>query len=1118
MRAGKNNSKSNGDKGNYGRITTTSKDRGRKQHQRSSNNNNNNSPGNNKTASTTTSSHWSRKKAKTNTGKGGSATANSGKNKSSSSPSAKKKKAAAAADKKGNKGNKKVVPKSKHHNAKRNRTSIKERVAAASASSSASKKKNRSTSSSSRSNNNNSSSSRTMSISSSKTNKDTRSKKHKNGKKKIVQYRMSLSECNDDVYLQRSDVPWNNAEAQERFRDNITTTKYRRGVNDDDDDDESVDSESNNNHKHNAKKSRKDGSTTTTTTTSSSSLLQLPSERILQHIDAEIHSFGVYVKLTPSERKARSAFLEHVTNLAVEQFEKNNNPSSNNQGRRNIVVDAGRRGSQLFRGGKFRQRNDHNAEVVDEDEEEIHVAPFGSFATQDVCVFASDVDMCLWGVVKGAKKKSDGVELFVGGGGGGAVIGNGGDDDDDCSDSENEDHGEEDDSDVVVLDSGSHSGPLLTESALLRTMDAIQSAAHNATTTTTDTTETKTQQSNIDSKDDDDCLFFIDRVGEGGADAKSSAEVIDLSSTIEQGNEGEKKTSSQPQSRKCDHDDADAEIKPDDKVGAATKDAAPPAAAEFQFVIDTEGVKELGGEVEDLTTKSSNAEQTTSSTDRQLGKETTENCKAESRRGADQKIEEPKIDDSTEQKEDQDSFEPGKFSALGKSAQDAIDINDDSNDDGKGEVIVVESDCDDDDSADKMSSYYSRKEANPVTAVSMANNSSDARASPINLLDDDSSSEDEKEETLDFSSEDDESLSFLLSSKTPRASNEVLELSLTSKSPKRTNNVKPVIGPTGKARVHVISALQKLTRELRRSNFTHTIECRSKARVPIINCSTRTGFEGDIAIGGHNGVDTSMYAMSQVKRFHSFAPIVLIMKVLMAQQGFDKPFTGGLGSYKLYVLVAYHIERHIANGGTDRPSEILISILFRYGCIGTNYDKATTDLEQLRNKDDSLSSHGGMCELTPVFRLSDCVDMFRECHARLLGRILVVDDFGGDGEKISYLSSIIDCYLLREARETSDRRSKMCDSVYRPIAIARNDSGKVNAGRRIGKVFSKLNNVKRGPRGSIVPKKRPDLQAKHSLRSNRETEVIQRAMKNRKNNKKQKRDEEFRRFASRRSI
>ena len=27
----------------------------------------------------------------------------------------------------------------------------------------------------------------------------------------------------------------------------------------------------------------------------------------------------------------------------------------------------------------------------------------------------------------------------------------------------------------------------------------------------------------------------------------------------------------------------------------------------------------------------------------------------------------------------------------------------------------------------------------------------------------------------------------------------------------------------------------------------------------------------------------------------------------MTQQGLDKPFTVGLGSYKLYVLVAYHV-------------------------------------------------------------------------------------------------------------------------------------------------------------------------------------------------------------------
>ena len=39
----------------------------------------------------------------------------------------------------------------------------------------------------------------------------------------------------------------------------------------------------------------------------------------------------------------------------------------------------------------------------------------------------------------------------------------------------------------------------------------------------------------------------------------------------------------------------------------------------------------------------------------------------------------------------------------------------------------------------------------------------------------------------------------------------------------------------------------------------------------------------------------------------SFAPVVLFLKVLLMQQDLDKPFTGGLGSYKLYVLVAHHV-------------------------------------------------------------------------------------------------------------------------------------------------------------------------------------------------------------------
>jgi DNA polymerase sigma len=77
--------------------------------------------------------------------------------------------------------------------------------------------------------------------------------------------------------------------------------------------------------------------------------------------------------------------------------------------------------------------------------------------------------------------------------------------------------------------------------------------------------------------------------------------------------------------------------------------------------------------------------------------------------------------------------------------------------------------------------------------------------------------------------------------------------------------------------------------------------------VPIINLKSHFGFEADIAVGGHNGTDTSSYASLQVSRFKSFPAVVLVLKMLLREHGLDKPFKGGMGSYSLYVLVAHHV-------------------------------------------------------------------------------------------------------------------------------------------------------------------------------------------------------------------
>ncbi len=235
----------------------------------------------------------------------------------------------------------------------------------------------------------------------------------------------------------------------------------------------------------------------------------------------------------------------------------------------------------------------------------------------------------------------------------------------------------------------------------------------------------------------------------------------------------------------------------------------------------------------------------------------------------------------------------------------------------------------------------------------------------------------------------------------------------------------------------------------------------------------------------------------------------------------------------------------------------LKSLLFRYGCVG-DCDRTTTDLESLKIRQELVSSDGGICDLSNAFRIADCVGMFNECYKRLLERVDQANKLdktrdGGNYKSISYLSSIIDCFRLKQARDASERRSSFCDGIRRPTA--RDDPGKVNPGRRIGQVFTKhgLNrtppnskpeatatnkssnkrvrlsndsespssakgNFKRGPRGGIIPSYRPDIDAKLSLRSKPNSELMQRASKNRKNKKKQARDDALRKYASRHSF
>lgn len=74
-------------------------------------------------------------------------------------------------------------------------------------------------------------------------------------------------------------------------------------------------------------------------------------------------------------------------------------------------------------------------------------------------------------------------------------------------------------------------------------------------------------------------------------------------------------------------------------------------------------------------------------------------------------------------------------------------------------------------------------------------------------------------------------------------------------------------GPTGRIKRECIDVLRRIQNGMRRGTLSTSSQLISGARVPIVKFQTSTGFEADIAVGGHNGADTSQYAASQVEKY-----------------------------------------------------------------------------------------------------------------------------------------------------------------------------------------------------------------------------------------------------------
>lgn len=82
-----------------------------------------------------------------------------------------------------------------------------------------------------------------------------------------------------------------------------------------------------------------------------------------------------------------------------------------------------------------------------------------------------------------------------------------------------------------------------------------------------------------------------------------------------------------------------------------------------------------------------------------------------------------------------------------------------------------------------------------------------------------------------------------------------------------------------------------------------------KAKVSLVKIIARkTSVNCDISIGVDNGLKNVAVIKSYIEQFPALRPLLLVVKCFLQQRGLNEVYTGGLGSYAIFLLVVSHLQ------------------------------------------------------------------------------------------------------------------------------------------------------------------------------------------------------------------
>ncbi|CAI5732918.1 unnamed protein product [Hyaloperonospora brassicae] len=176
-------------------------------------------------------------------------------------------------------------------------------------------------------------------------------------------------------------------------------------------------------------------------------------------------------------------------------------------------------------------------------------------------------------------------------------------------------------------------------------------------------------------------------------------------------------------------------------------------------------------------------------------------------------------------------------------------------------------------------------------------------------------------------------------------------------------------------KIRVLRALHLLLNS-QRPHFR--VKCLYSAKIPILMVlDTKSKLAIDIGVNNElfgvseHGRSTFLAQRLRTTLGAPFTIMVMFLKEFLHQFELDKPFTGGIGSFRLYVMVAYIFQRcSPAHRNALRPpvSSLLLAFFELYG--NKKLPMFLRKTTQLPLEDGGHMNFGG------VFRIDDCVETF----------------------------------------------------------------------------------------------------------------------------------------------